>query len=351
MAHSGAASAPAPPRWVVDTDAGVDDAQALAVLLRAHERGAIELVGIMCVCGNVPLELVIGNVCAVLSSFSRKDVPVFVGAAQPLLGVAAHAMEYHGTDGLGNTGVGAAAPRACVVRGEDAADALLRLASASPVSPVSLLTLGPLTNLATALSRPGGRALPSLLAHVVIMGGAVCARGNATLVAEFNVHADVEAAASVFATHWAGGITLSSWELTQASGLDDSFMSAWLGGHTPRSAFLGRISQHLRDLSKAASSAGSGARSEGLFLIPDPLAAVIALSPACISRSAVFGVVIESTGTFSRGMTIVDYARTHSDIAPPCVRVVEAVDMDVVRAVLLESVAGPGDVVATGQRL
>ena len=352
-----------PPAWVVDTDCGVDDAQALFLVLRAHERGAIRLVGVTCVGSNVGLELVVGNVCAVLHAFgpAAADVPVYAGACQPLVQPAVDASHWHGVDGLGDTGLGACAPRGRVVAGELAAAALARLAAAHAPphgGGLHVLTLGPLTNLATALARDS--SLPSRVPRLVVMGGAYSARGNVGgqyLAAEYNVHGDVEAAAAVFAARWAGGVVQVSWELALACSVDGAFMRSWLSGATQRSTFLRDVTRRswLRwggecssggggDTNGGAGAAGAAAvaavpepSAVAGYEIADPVAAAVAMHPHIVTRSVLHGVVVETGGVYSRGQTLVDWSATHAP-AHPQVSIVQALDAQQLRALLLDSV-------------
>ena len=180
------------PRWIIDTDCGVDDAQALFVLLRARELKQLEIAAITCTHGNSTLDSVVGNVCAVLELFGVRSIPVFRGCDRALCAQGTKdGSVWHGEDGLGNTRFGASSPRDCVHASEHASCALLRLAREGHAAgaPLSLLTLGPLTNLALALrlGSAGGPALPGLLARIVCMGGAYQSCGNVSAAAEFNM--------------------------------------------------------------------------------------------------------------------------------------------------------------------
>ena len=329
------------PTWWVDTDAGIDDAQALFVLLRAQELGKLRIAGISCSHGNVPLAHVVGNVCAVLASFScplASRVPVYVGADAPLCARSTSAAEWHGSDGLGESGAGAAAPRAQVVEGEPGAAALLRVARAW--GGLSVLTLGPLTNLALAVRLSNGE-LPRLLSRVVVMGGAWTGHGNVTPAAEFNVLEDPEAAAAVFSCAWACGLDLVTWELTRAHGASPPCVARWLqaGGASPRAAFLERVSKYL--IAKTESFNPEAFRALGFFA-PDPLAAAVAVAPELVEDAFTKGVLVETAGRWGRGQTVVDWNAAHPAEAPPCVRIIKRVHQGAFEALLVDSVGGAG---------
>lgn len=144
------------------------------------------------------------NICAILEAFGRTDIPVFIGAARPLVEPPRACSEFHGPDGLGGTGFGAIASTAPVRRGEPAALAIIRIARecAERGDPApTVVTIGPTTNLALALRLEP--SLPDLIGRVVIMGGAYLAQGNwgakgaTSGAAEYNAVTDPEALAIV----------------------------------------------------------------------------------------------------------------------------------------------------------
>lgn len=183
-----------PVRLVLDLDAGIDDALALAYALGSSE---VELVAVVASYGNVTQERAARNACALLDLLGRPDVPVYAGADRPLgaaesFSPAAGVVRIHGESGLGASelpapsrptrtdGVGWLAREGC---------------AAPPAAPLTYVPTGPLTNLALAL-----RARPELaerLPRVTFMGGALGVPGNVTPCAEANVHNDPEAADEV----------------------------------------------------------------------------------------------------------------------------------------------------------
>lgn len=174
---------------VIDCDPGIDDALALFVAAAWPER--LNLLGVSCVSGNRPVDVTTDNACRVLDAAGRNDVPVYAGAGCPLTPHSPRCNLVHGADGLGGVAIEAARrPLA-----EPAVDFLLRTLGDAPAQSVTVVALGPLTNLALAeRERPGvlrrARAL-------VVMGGAVACPGNVTPRAEFNFYADAEAAQCV----------------------------------------------------------------------------------------------------------------------------------------------------------
>ncbi|MRX44802.1 nucleoside hydrolase [Agromyces kandeliae] len=181
----------------LDCDTGIDDAVALAYLI-AHP--GVRVVGIGTVSGNVSAERAASNTLALLAAAGVDDVPVAVGAADPL-GGSFHggAPRVHGEDGVG--GVGGILPSATrqPETATDAAGLLIRLA-ADYGAELRVLAVGPLTNFAVALRRDASVA--SRVHSVTVMGGALDAPGNVSLVAEANLRNDPAAAAEVLAAPW-----------------------------------------------------------------------------------------------------------------------------------------------------
>ena len=175
---------------VIDTDPGVDDAVAILMALAAP---GVDLVGLTAVGGNVPLARATRNALALLQAAGRSDVPVARGAAKPLRGRFRPSAAFHGPGGLS---VRLPNPVSRPVA-DHAAEFMAGQLSARP-GQITIVALGPLTNLARVLRRHP-LAL-GLARRVVVMGGAVGARGNVTPQAEFNFHSDPDAAAAVMAS-------------------------------------------------------------------------------------------------------------------------------------------------------
>ena len=178
------AATPAPVPVIIDTDPGVDDALAILMALAAP---ALNVIGVTATAGNVPLARATRNALALLEYAGRGDIPVYCGAARPVRGRYAYAREVHSAAGLTypipNPTIAAA--------GTGAVSYLAETLRARPGA-VAVIALGPLTNLARLMRRHPD-ALPGA-ARIIIMGGAVNARGNVTPAAEFNFYSDPTAA-------------------------------------------------------------------------------------------------------------------------------------------------------------
>jgi purine nucleosidase len=173
---------------IIDCDPGIDDAVALFLAAASPE---LELLGVTCVAGNRPLDITAANACRVLALAGRSDVEVHAGCSRPLTHAQPRCSDVHGDDGLG----GAALPDAGCPSGLHACDFIERTLLERDAGHVSLVAVGPLTNLALVeIKRPG---LLRRARDVLVMGGAAFGEGNVTPSAEFNFHADALAGHTV----------------------------------------------------------------------------------------------------------------------------------------------------------
>ena len=264
---------------ILDVDTGIDDA--LALLLAARSP-ALDLLAVTCVAGNAAVDQVVRNTLKVLDAAGAPHVPVARGADRPLLEPARDARHVHGEDGMGDLGLADSARSAVGVHAVE----LMRTVLESAPSPVTLVPLAPMTNIALVL-----RTYPHLaekIERIVFMGGAA-AIGNATAAAEFNVWQDPEAA----------GIMLTSGVPVTMYGLDvfyevtiDEASAAMLAASRDSAAQLaGRLlqRQHGRHIATIGDA--------------DAVAAVI--DPSGLTTSHL-PVRIELAGTWTRGQTLVD---------------------------------------------
>ncbi len=171
---------------LIDCDPGQDDAIALLLALASPE---LEVLGVTTVAGNVPLERTAANARRIVEFAGRHDMPVFAGCERPLRRPPPSAVHIHGESGL--DGLDLPLPER-ELRSRHAVDFIIDTVRGR--DGITLCTLGPLTNIATALARAPD--LARRLTRIVVMGGARRG-GNETPVAEFNVHADPDAAAAV----------------------------------------------------------------------------------------------------------------------------------------------------------
>lgn len=179
---------------IIDTDPGIDDAQAIAFAV-AHPH--IELLALTTVFGNAEVDQTTNNALAVLAELNQHEIPVAKGAAKPLSIDRFPAPDFvHGADGMGNLNL-VGDPRA--LSALNAAEFIVQTANQN-LGEVSLIAIGPLTNVALALKLDPD--LPSKLKQLIVMGGTVSALGNVSPVAEANFINDPHAADIVCQQDW-----------------------------------------------------------------------------------------------------------------------------------------------------
>lgn len=176
-------------RFLYDCDPGADDA--LAMLLALGRPDALEMIGVTCVAGNVGLEPVLNNARRILELAERQDIPVYSGAARPIMASLGRVSIMHGSDGLAGSPL--PAPKMPLASGHAAVE-ISRIARAE--GQLHICATGPLTNLAVALLLDP--ELPDHVSAVTLMGGAAFCPGNTTPLAEFNFAVDPHAAAILF---------------------------------------------------------------------------------------------------------------------------------------------------------
>ncbi len=274
-------------RVVIDTDPGLDDAVAILVALAPDE---LEVHALTTLAGHVHVDQTTLNARRLLDLAGRPDVLVARGCARPLVGERDEAGDVHGLDGLGDIAWPEPAVPEC---GEHAVDLLARLIDEGPLT---IVAIGPLTNLAVLLARYPG--VETEVERLVVMGGASFA-GNVTAVAEFNVWSDPEAAARVFAAPWP--ITVMPLDLTHQAtfGDDDVAFLRGLGTEVGRrtAAFLEPYADfHDR---------WYGNRD---IIMHDATAVYELLVPGAIETVGAH-VVVETAGLHTRGATVIDRRR------------------------------------------
>jgi purine nucleosidase len=271
---------------ILDVDPGVDDALAIILALRSPE---LDVVGISTVCGNVPVEQGTTNALRVLELMQRPDVPVFVGAGRPLKCDPIHAGYVHGASGIGEAEL--PAPRISA-RG-DAVGFLIDCISSHP-GEVTVIALGPLTNLALAEARRPG--ILSRARSVMVMGGALFEPGNVSPVAEFNFFVDPHAARQVL--RLAANLALVPLDVTR---------KAVLMEESTRDAALGKDPVALFCKAAARTAIDHSERSTGVrgMCLHDPLVVGLVCQPRLCSMVTSW-IEIETEGELTRGQVVVD---------------------------------------------
>ena len=275
-------------RIIIDTDAGVDDAQAI---LAAFGHQGTQVEAITTVSGNVDVEKTTANVLKVLDLVD-KEIPVYKGSALPLVAEPQHASFVHGEDGLGDCGIPASQR---VEQDTPAAQAIIDMVNKEPGN-LSIVALGPLTNIAIATMLDPD--LPSKVKEVTIMGGAVTGKGNTHVNAEFNIYFDPEAARIVF-DRWPM-VRVVDWEVTVATGLNEENIALLDTMDSPKAEFNKKIHVKTRKFLKEVFHVD-------MMFAADALAMAAALEPALIKHKEVKHLTVELTGSTTRGQTVVDW--------------------------------------------
>lgn len=179
---------------IIDTDPGIDDAQAIAFAI-AHPE--IDLLGLSTVFGNADIDITSRNALTLLEVFGRPDIPVAKGASKPLVQKRLPSPDFvHGVDGLGNLNLD---EPTSTLASESAAEFIVRMANEQP-GEITIVAVGPLTNIALAAELD--RNLPNKLKQLIVMGGTVKQAGNVSPLAEANFLGDPHAADIVCAHDW-----------------------------------------------------------------------------------------------------------------------------------------------------
>jgi purine nucleosidase len=280
--------------FLIDTDTASDDAVALIMALRAP---GVQVSAITVVAGNVDLQQATRNALYTVE-LCGASVPVYAGAAKPLVRAYQNATWFHGRDGLGDHNYPAPQQRA---NANHAVDAIIGTIEANPG--LVLVTLGPLTNIALAVSR--NPAIASRVGRCVVMGGAPCCEGNVTPAAEYNIWVDPEAASIVMRSGLP--VELIGWHLCRGgavlSGDDIACVQAF---NTKLAHFAIECNSHARKAYKTQTC-------EDGICLPDPVAMCIALDPTVGMNWSEHYVKVETHSELTRGMTVVDRLNVAED--------------------------------------
>ncbi len=273
-----------PFRVIIDTDPGVDDALALLLAMRSPQ---VKIEAITSVAGNVPLELTLPNALRMVEIAGRNDIPVAAGARAPLMRRMVTAAYVHGQNGLG----GAVFPEPTTKPVAEPAAQLIRQIVRKYPGEVTLLPIGPLTNIATALNLDS--ELAAMVRGIVMMGGSLSG-GNITPAAEFNIYVDPEAARIVFQSGIP--ITMVGLDATRKTSLTEEHVRVLEAAQNPVSQAAAKIGRNALNHS----------REQGFLLGPnmhDSLAVAGFLDPSLLTLKEYY-VDVETTGELTAGETL-----------------------------------------------
>jgi inosine-uridine nucleoside N-ribohydrolase len=299
---------------LIDCDPGLDDALALLLAVASPE---LHVLGVTTVAGNQTVDRTTRNALQVLELAGRADIPVGAGADRPLVGELVVAADAHGESGLGE----AELPVPRVSASEQHAVDFLAEHLARAREPVTLVALGPLTNVALLLRRYPDVA--ERLERLVLMGGAI-GEGNMTASAEFNIWSDPEAASVVFEA--ALDVTMVGLDVTNRAVLRPEDAAALRGAGRAGRAAAAMLEFYLGFYLEAYDHGGAP--------IHDALAVAHVIRPGILTTLD-RRVDIEVGGGLCRGRTVVDMRRR---VAGPRPNAQVAVDVDATafRELLLE---------------
>jgi purine nucleosidase len=275
-------------RLIIDTDTASDDAVAIIMALQWPD---VTVDAITVVYGNTPLAIASAN-ARYSVEVCGKETPVYEGCAHPLLRPAVHAEWFHGPEGMGM--LGKLHPKRPAA-GQNAVNELIHRFHDAP-GEITLVTLGPLTNIAAALI-----VEPQLAKWVkacYIMGGAANCVGNVTPAAEFNIWCDPEAARIVF--HSGMKCLMVGWEhCRDDAALSDEEMATIRSFATQRAHFA-------LDCNSYALKAGREIQGATGLMLPDPVTMAIALDDRVCTRRSWHYVDVACADELTRGQTVVD---------------------------------------------
>jgi len=273
--------------FIIDTDTASDDAVALVM---AAQKPEIDVKAITVVAGNCPLDQAVQNALYTIE-LCGKEIPIYAGCAKPILRSLETAQDVHGIDGMGDIGLPLSGRKPAAGH---AVDILLDTIN-QYAGDITLVTLGPLTNVAVALLRDP--SLAEKVSECYIMGGIGSEHGNITPTAEFNIWCDPEAAKIVFESGMK--ITMVGWDISWKYATFSPEQSAELRTiGTPLAEFCVDIQATLDDYAKSETQLAG-------YDLPDPITMAIAINPE-IAETKPYYVEVTIGEGLNRGQTVVD---------------------------------------------
>ena len=276
--------------WI-DTDTASDDAVALILALKSPTTNVI---GISIVAGNVPIELGVQAALYTIEMCEAK-VPVHVGATKPLVRSFSSAQNVHGTDGMGDIGLKLSGR---IPTSHDAVRQIIDTFRSAP-GEIDLVTLGPLTNIALALSIEPEFA--KWVRRCVIMGGTGVLPGNVTVASEFNIWADPESARIVFDS--ALPLEMVGWDVSVADAVISDELAAEFTELSNLGKFAMSIQRQVREFCRTETKLDG-------FDLPDPITMSVAIDSSMSTSEILKYVRVHLGDGDTRGQTIVDHLGT-----------------------------------------
>ena len=279
-----------PKKIIIDTDPGQDDA--LALMLACASPEALEILGVIAVAGNVPLHHTLNNAGRILELAGRTDVPLYAGSEGPIRRKLITAEHVHGVTGLDGPDL---PPSAMPVQPKPGVQFLIDTFRECEPGTITLVTLGPLTDLALALQQAPDIA--PRIAEVVMMLGAWREMGNVTPTAEFNAYCDPDAAAIVLNSGVrATLLPLDATHQVISTQKRIGVLKAMPNRTGPNAAIMLKASEAF-DITKFGSDGAP---------LHDPCTVAYLLKPDLFSGRMV-NVAVETESELTLGMTVVDW--------------------------------------------
>ena len=272
-----------PRRVIIDTDPGTDDAMAIILALNSPE---LKVEALTVVPGNVDGRQGLENALKIVSLAGRCDVTVAGGAQHPLNQKLITAQFWHGKNGLADVEL---PPSKCQADPRFGPDLIIEMIHKYPHE-ITLIPVGPLTNIALAVSKDP--SIAGLVKDIVIMGGSITG-GNVNGAAEANIYNDPEAAQIVFNAGWM--VTMVGSDVGERTLITRKYLAQLQSSHGPQSDFIAKIADFY--LTRSEKSGYSGAA------MYDPLAVGIALDPT-LGTLKEMHVDVETKGEYTRGETV-----------------------------------------------
>jgi len=272
-----------PQRVIIDTDPGTDDAMAIILALNSPE---LQVEALTVVPGNVDGRQGLENALKIVSLANRCDVIVAGGAQHPLNQKLITAQFWHGKNGLAGVEL---PPSKCKADPRFGPDLIIEMVHRYPHE-ITLIPIGPLTNIALAVSKDP--SIASLAKNVVIMGGSI-GGGNVNGAAEANIYNDPEAAQIVFNAGWM--VTMVGSDVGERTLILRKHLEQLQSSHGPQNDFIAKIAQFYLDRSQKSGYTGAA--------MYDPLAVGTVIDPTLVTLKDMH-VDVETKGEFTRGETV-----------------------------------------------
>ena len=273
-----------PRRVILDSDPGIDDAMAILLAVQSPE---LQIEAITVVSGNVLVNQGVENALKLVELAGRTDIPVARGEKYPLRKKLITAPIVHGKNGLGETELPSPAKTA---ESRHAVDLIIDLVGAHP-GQITLLPLGPLTNIAQVLLKQPGIA--EQIPGIILMGGSI-EGGNATPAAEANIYNDPESAEIVFQSGIP--ITMVGLGATHQTLLKRSHVAALADSRSPIARYVARIADFYLSFSESIGFEGGA--------LHDPLAVGLAVDSSLARESRPMHIAVETRGRLTYGETV-----------------------------------------------